>query len=154
MFIKLKTIKEECGGCPTLFKDFTESGELFVARLRHGFMNITLNDIECYPNGLNGVCRYEDFKTQTALRGYFIDDSKAEYSSRITEIEEAIIETFKDVVKVEFLVDCEATDYGDSYKKGKTYKAKIEITELLVEKGLAVINDDTYERKKQLSKNK
>lgn len=142
---------------PTLFEGFTGSDELFIARLRHGFMKITLNDIDlvkCYPDGLDGICRFEDFKTQAALRGYFIDDSKAEYSSRITEIEEAIIETFKDVVKVEFLVDCEATDYRDSYKKGKTYKAKIEITELLVEKGLAVINDDTYERKKQLSKNK
>lgn len=146
MNIKLKTLRLECSSCPTLFEGETVEGECFQARLRYGYMKITLDNInvvECKPDGFEDVCEFEDFKTQAALRGFFIDDDEAEYSSSYSEMDKMIYEK----VWVEFLVDFKASD--KTYKKGELYTASFEIASLLVKEGLAIINDEYYEKKKQ-----
>lgn len=95
--IKLKTLRFECGGCPTSYSGITDEGISFYCRLRHGHMRFELNNHEIfdvYPDDMDGVCGWDDFKEYAEKNGWEIDDSDAECSSFIDDIEKAL-ENFK-----------------------------------------------------------
>lgn len=91
--IKLKSLRFECGGCPTSYSGITNKNENFYCRLRHGHMRFELNDIEifdAYPKNMDGVCDWNDFKRYAKLNNYKIDDSEAEESSYINDLEKIV----------------------------------------------------------------
>lgn len=92
MLIKLISIREQCGGCPTHYTGETVRGEIFDAYLRHGYMSIKIGDCEIVDEnvsdkGLDGVCGLDDFKQYAMMAEYIIDDSEAEQSSYYDDIE-------------------------------------------------------------------
>ena len=149
--IQLKTLHEVCGGCPTHYRGETVHGEHFDAYLRHGYMSVTLDGekiVSANPMDLDGVCSFSDFKKEARKRGYYLQDEDAEQTSYIDEMEDMMQELMKDRVYVEFIRDFDSKSQKMVYEKGKRYDFKISTAELLVEKGYAVIDDQTYEEKK------
>jgi hypothetical protein len=151
MYFKLKSLRQECGGCPTSYSGETKEGYYFEAYLRNGYMKVEINGrkiVSENPRGLDGVCSFDDFKMYARMNGHIIDDSEAEWSSQIEDTEKAILEAFKDIVWVKFTRDFQASD-GKLFETGKRYTAKINVADILVEAKLAVIDDSSYERKKE-----
>lgn len=150
--IKLKTFREVCGGCPTHYTGETVNGEHFDAYLRHGYMAVTVDGEEIVrtnPRGLDGVCSFDDFKKEARKRGYVIDQSEATYSSYIDDMEEMMENLYKDKVWVKFIEDFYPKSVDKHYKKGERYTTLISTADALVESGYAVIDDETYTRKKE-----
>jgi len=152
MLIKLISLREQCGACPTHYTGETEEGHFFDAYLRNGYMKIEVENIPIVsfnPPELDGVCRFEDFKHYARINGYYIDDSEAEWSSELEDTEKMIEELYKDTVWVKFIRDFESKSAGKTYKKDERYTASIDLAETLVSTGLAIIDDESYLRKKQ-----
>lgn len=152
MHIKLKSLREECGGCPTHFSGETTDGKHFDAYLRHGFMKVEVAGVpivETNPSHLDGVCSFSDFKEYAARKGFFLDDSDATRSSSVEDLEKTLEELYKDKVWVEFTQDFYSKTQDKTYKKGQKYTASIELAETLVEFGLAFIDDHSYEKKRR-----
>ena len=92
--IELKTLRLDCGGCPTAYSGETVQGDQFSCRLRHGYMRINLNSAVIADgspiNGADGVCSFEDFKKLARRKGIIIDESEAIHSSYIDDMEELV----------------------------------------------------------------
>jgi len=149
--IKLKSLREECGGCPTSFSGETVDGQFFEANLRNGYMEIILDDehiVSCNPPELDGVCHFSDFELYAQINGFYIDDSEAEWSSQIQDTEKAIQEAFKDIVWVEFIHTFDSKHLKKPFEKGKRYLMSIKNADLFVDAKLAKVDDSSYERKK------
>jgi hypothetical protein len=156
MLIRLTSIREECGGCPTYYSGETATGDQFEAYLRHGFMKVELNSqilFTCNPSGLDGICSFDDFKSYARKNGIFIDNSEATYSSRVQEDCKAMENLFKDKIWVEFTRDFVSKAAGITYEKGKRYTASLKLADLLVEKGMAIIVDQNIESKRKAAAN-
>lgn len=133
MYIKLISVKEECGSCPTTYSGETVDGKYLEASLRNGYMKIELNDrtiVSVTPRGLDGTCSFSDFKEYAKRYGYVIDDSDAKFSSRINEIEDAIEEAFRGKVWVEFTETM--VTKTERFEKGKRYIATQKVADKLV----------------------
>ncbi|MCK2000488.1 hypothetical protein MZM54_03655 [[Brevibacterium] frigoritolerans] len=151
MIIKLKSLREESGGCPTNFTGETTTGQHFEAYLRNGHMKISIGDskiVSCNPPGLDGVCSFDDFKHYGALNGYIFDSSEAEFSSHYQDMDNLIAELYKDKTWVKFVVDFESKKANLKFEKDKTYALPLDLAEILQVNGLATIDDDNYEKKK------
>lgn len=141
MLIELKSLREECGGCPTSYSGQTIDGKLFGARLRHGHMTIEIDE-DCIvsrdvSSRFDGVCSFSDFQRVARASGYSIDDSNASWSSQLNDTEEAIMKMIKDRVKIEFVADLELKKARQNYKKGQNYSVDKKLADLFVEKGYA-----------------
>ena len=79
----------------------------------------------------------------------FIDDSGAEWSSSIEDTEKLIQELFKDTVWVKFIRDLHSKSEGKTYEKGQRYTARIDVAETLRDANYAMIDDGSYERKRE-----
>jgi len=94
LLINLKSLREQCGGCPTHYTGETIDGYSFETHFRHGCMSIELGgQIIASEGGINfsgadGVCNFNDFKIFAFRNGIIINDSGAEHSSYYDDFEE------------------------------------------------------------------
>lgn len=142
MRIKLKTLREECGGCPTAYSGQTFDGKEFYVRLRHGAMKLELDDkvlVSFNAKGLDGVCGFYDFKDQFKRQGYIIDDSEAEYSSQVQETAAKIDKMFRDKVWVKFTKALSTKE--KTYNEGEKFCTNKTLAQSLVDLGYAEICD-------------
>lgn len=142
MIIKLTKLRFESGGCPTSYSGETNTGQIFKAYLRNGYMNVTINGqsiVDTNPKNLDGVCSFSDFKHYAIINGFIIDDSEAEQSSSYDDLENYFTEFYEKNHRVEFIKDFHSKAAKETYYKGKTYTAEKELAKLLVETGLAKI---------------
>jgi hypothetical protein len=67
MIMKVKNLKETCGGCPTVYEWENAKGIPYYFRLRHGWARIckdnsTSPKISGDMDGFDGVCNFNDVK--------------------------------------------------------------------------------------------
>lgn len=141
-FIKLTKLRLKCGAHPTYYTGKTVSGQDFEAYLKDGWMNITVDDISIVntnPENLDSVCSFERFKDYARMYGFIIDESEAEESSDIEDMNTYFEELYEKNHRVEFIQDFYSKTVGKTYKKGESYMAEKELAKLLVANGLAKI---------------
>jgi len=91
MYIKLKSLRLECGDCPVIYEGKTDDGNHLELYLRHGHMSIELNGFPLVCTDVShGVGSLDDFKTIAEIQGYCIDDTEAMYGSYYNDLEEMI----------------------------------------------------------------
>lgn len=142
MIFKMKTIREECGGCPSHYTGETIHGQILDMYLRGGLMKITLDDhilAHSATTEFDGVCSLEDFKKAARRNGYFINTDDAQSSSAINDLEKTIQELFADSVWVTFVRDFYSKSIDKTFVKGQAYTVSLKSAPVLLKTGLAVI---------------
>jgi hypothetical protein len=85
MLIELKSLREECGGCPTMYSGQTTNGKTFNARLRNGSMSIEIGEhkiVNQNVSPLDGVCDFSDFKRVARANGFSLGFVHHEFTTR------------------------------------------------------------------------
>lgn len=145
MILTLKTLREECGGCPTSYSGETTDGRQIDMYLRNGHMSIKLDDqsiISTRTPGLDGVCSLEDFKRYAARHGYDIMTEDAETSSSIHDLEDTIQELYKDTVRMTFIQEFHSDSINRTFKKGESVPVNLKGAAIMLGTGLVVIEHE------------
>lgn len=138
MYLKLKSIRMECGGCPTNYTGETIDGRTVDMYLRHGGLSITVDGrsiVRENPMGLDGVCNVDDFIHYAAKNGHILNIEEAVWSSRMQEIEEL----FADQVWVTFVQDFKSVSAKKTFKKGEKFSVSLNQVEDFLETGIVVV---------------
>lgn len=143
MFLKMKTIRLECGGCPTTYSGQTVDGYDVDMRLRHGGLTIKVNGHAIVSESishLDGICSLDDFKFYAGVKGHVIDTDTAAYSSQIQEDNDRIEEMFADQVWLTFVKEFESPSLARTFKKGETIRVNLDSVEILLKSGFVTLD--------------
>lgn len=144
MYLKLESIREECGGCPTHYSGKTVHGNTIEMYLRHGGLWIKVDGqriVNENASPLDGICSIDDFKVYARKNGHFIDTDDAKWSSHVQEEAEKIEKLFANKVWVTFVQDFYSKSTDKTYKKGKKYIASLDTAQALIDSGLVIIEE-------------
>lgn len=150
MYMKLKTLRLECGGCPTNYTGETVDGKTVEMYLRHGSLWIEVDGeriVHEHAGALDGVCGLEDFRHYAKRNGYLLDTEDATFTSSIQELEETIQSLYGDKIWVRIVKDFYSPSADVQLKKDELRTVELKAAQTLLNTGLAVVNSEHDQEK-------